>query len=55
VQRLSLNEDQSARWLLLLAGSDHAVLLVSGLAPVTTEKAQYFYRLEENLTSFKQP
>jgi immune inhibitor A len=47
VQRLPLRDDQSARWRLALADADHAVLLVSGLAPLTTETATYFYRLEE--------
>jgi immune inhibitor A len=47
VQRLPLRDDQTARWPLALADADHAVLLVSGLAPVTTEQADYFYRLEE--------
>jgi hypothetical protein len=46
VQRLPLREDQSARWRLSLADADHAVLLVSGMAPVTTEPASYFYRLQ---------
>jgi immune inhibitor A len=45
VQRLPLRDDQSARWHLPLAGTDHAVLLVSGLAPLTTEPAAYFYQL----------
>jgi hypothetical protein len=45
VQRLPLREDQSASWRLSLADADHAVLLVSALAPVTTEPAGYFYRL----------
>jgi hypothetical protein len=48
VQRLPLRDDQSARWRLSLSDADHAVLLVSGLAPCTTEAAAYFYRLEEN-------
>jgi immune inhibitor A len=47
VQRLPLRTDQTAHWPLALAEADHAVLLVSGLAPVTTEAAHYFYRLEE--------
>ena len=47
VQHLNLRDDQSARWRLPLASADHAVLLVSGLAPVTTEKTDYAYRLEE--------
>jgi hypothetical protein len=46
VQRLPLRDDQSARWHLSLAEADHAVLLVSGVAPVTTEAAGYYYRLE---------
>jgi hypothetical protein len=46
VQRLPLREDQSARWRLSLADADHAVLLVSGMAPVTTEPASSFYRLQ---------
>ena len=45
VQRLPLREDQSASWRLSLADADHAVLLVSALAPVTSEPAGYFYRL----------
>jgi hypothetical protein len=45
VERLPLRDDQSARWHLPLADADHAVLLVSGLAPLTTEPAAYFYRL----------
>jgi hypothetical protein len=45
VERLALRDDQSARWHLPLADADHAVLVVSGLAPVTTEPASYFYRL----------
>jgi immune inhibitor A len=47
VQRLSLGEDQSARWSLALSDADHGVLLVSALAPVTTEPANYYYRLEK--------
>jgi immune inhibitor A len=47
VQRLPLGEDQSARWSLALADADHGVLLVSALAPVTTEPANYYYRLEK--------
>jgi hypothetical protein len=47
VQRLPLQNDQSARWHLPLAEADHAVLLVSALARVTTEPAGYYYRLEE--------
>jgi hypothetical protein len=47
VQRLPLGEDQSARWSLVLADADHGVLLVSALAPVTTEPANYYYRLEK--------
>jgi immune inhibitor A len=47
VQRLPLRDDQSVRWHLSLADADHAVLLVSGLAPLTTEPAAYFYRLEK--------
>jgi hypothetical protein len=46
VQRLPLEEDQSARWHLPLADADHGVLLVSALAPVTTQPAGYYYRLE---------
>jgi hypothetical protein len=45
VQRLPLQENQSGRWHLQLSEADHALLLVSGLAPVTTEPAEYFYRL----------
>jgi hypothetical protein len=47
VQRLPLKENQSARWDLSLTDADHAVLLVSALARVTTEPAGYWYRLEE--------
>jgi hypothetical protein len=45
VQQLPLQENQSGRWHLPLSEADHALLLVSGLAPVTTEPAEYFYRL----------
>jgi hypothetical protein len=47
VQRLPLRADQSARWHLPLVDADHAVLLVSALAQVTTEPAGYYYRLEQ--------
>ncbi len=47
VQRLPLRADQTARWSLPLADADHGVLLISALAPVTTEPAAYFYRLEK--------
>lgn len=46
VQRLPLQEDQSARWHLSLDDADHGVLLVSALAPVTTEPAGYYYHLQ---------
>jgi immune inhibitor A len=44
VERLPLLENQSARWQLPLADADHAVLVVSGLAEVTTEPTNYFYQ-----------
>jgi hypothetical protein len=47
VRRLPLGENGSARWSLPLADADHAVLLVSGLARVTTEPAGYLYRLAQ--------
>ena len=48
VERLPLRDDQSARWQLPLAEADHAVLLVSGMAPVTTELADYYYVLQDS-------
>jgi hypothetical protein len=45
VRRLPLRTDQTARWHLPLAQADHAVLVISGLAPVTTEPSDYHYRL----------
>jgi immune inhibitor A len=47
VQRMPLQDDNSARWHLPLADADHAVLMVSSLARVTTEPARYFYRIVE--------
>ncbi len=45
VRRLPLRADQTARWHLPLAQADHAILVISGLAPVTTEPSDYHYRL----------
>lgn len=47
IERLPLRGDNSARWHLPIADADHAVLLISSLARVTTEPARYFYRLAE--------
>ncbi len=49
VQRLPLSEDQRGRWEVPLASArlDRAVLTISGLAPVTTERAPYYYAIRE--------
>jgi len=47
VERLELEEDQSGQWTIPLGSqTDRAVIVVSGLAPVTTEWASYSYEVD---------
>ncbi len=47
VQRLELDEDQTGEWIVPLGSrTDRAVITLSGLAPVTTERASYAYEVE---------
>jgi len=47
VERLELNEDQTGEWVIPLnSTTDRAVITISGLAPVTTERASYSYEIE---------
>ena len=48
VERLPLAPDQSGRWMINLGSDvDHAVLTVSGIAPVTTEPAHYWFAVTQ--------
>lgn len=48
VRRLELNEDQTGEWTIPLdSTTDRAIVTISGLAPVTTERASYHYEVEE--------
>ncbi|MFL7792108.1 MAG: hypothetical protein AB8I69_08215 [Anaerolineae bacterium] len=47
VQRLELGEDRTGEWVIPLDRStSHAIITISGLAPVTTEVASYSYEIE---------
>ncbi len=48
VRRLELAEDQTGSWMVPLSSeTDRAIVTVSGLAPVTTERGSYAYQVEE--------
>ena len=45
VQRLELAEDNTGRWGLELTEDETAVLVISGATRVTTQPAEYWYRM----------
>jgi hypothetical protein len=48
VERLELNEDNSGSWLVQLGAGERAILVISGCTRVTTEQAEYWYRIANN-------
>ncbi|TET49863.1 MAG: hypothetical protein E3J64_08985, partial [Anaerolineales bacterium] len=47
VERLELSSDQSGEWIIALdSRADRAVIAISAVAPVTTERAPYYYEVD---------